>query len=577
MLNRFPRPSFLRKKWVSLNGTWHFAFDDDNIGVREQWYSNKDKYPLLINVPYTFETQLSGINRQEHHDHVWYYRELNLRRDKSNPVVILHFQAVDYSSKYYLNGELVAENIGGQTPISIDISDKLNYKNDVISVYVEDKMENKSQPRGKQYWKEKPEIIWYNRTTGIWGSVWAEYLPTDHITQAKITPLYDEGKVSIELFVNNPGRPYMIKVAGKTIKGIASDQKTKISIEVFKDINVKKRKSWTPEHPFLFPIIFCYGIDKVKSYFGMRKVEAKAGRILLNNEPYFLKMVLDQGYYPKSLLTAPSYKQLKKDILMTKAMGFNGARLHQKVADEWFLYYADRLGYIVWGEDASGYEFNDELVKSQINDWKRIVARDYNHPSIIAWIPLNESWGVPDISYDKSQQQFSVDIVNTIKEMDPTRLVVSNDGWEQTIGDLCCIHNYNHGQRSDEEKQRKFSNDISSVEKLIASTPAKKKIYADGYAYKGQPIILSEFGGIAYNSNNGWGYTSVKNSNELLEEYARIIDAVKNSSGLAGFCYTQLTDVQQEINGLLTFDRKYKIKPNKVRKVNSSIAKGGPR
>jgi beta-galactosidase/beta-glucuronidase len=288
-------------------------------------------------------------------------------------------------------------------------------------------------------------------------------------------------------------------------------------------------------------------------------------------------MVLDQGYYPKSLLTAPSYKRLKMDILMTKAMGFNGARLHQKVADEWFLYYADKLGYIVWGEDASGYEFNDELVKSQINDWKRIIARDYNHPSIIAWVPLNESWGVPDISHDKSQQQFSVDIVNIIKKMDATRLVVSNDGWEQTIGDLCCIHNYNHGQKNDEEKQKKFSSDISSAEKLIASTPAKKKIYADGYAYNGQPIILSEFGGIAYNSNSGWGYTSVKNSNELLEEYTRIINAVKESSSLAGFCYTQLTDVQQEINGLLTFDRKYKIKPNKVRKVNSSIAKGGPR
>jgi beta-galactosidase/beta-glucuronidase len=303
----------------------------------------------------------------------------------------------------------------------------------------------------------------------------------------------------------------------------------------------------------------------------MRKFSAKNGKVYVNNKPYYLKMLLDQGYWEDGILTPKNIGKLKKDIVLMKKMGFNGARKHQKIEDHYYYYYADKLGFIVWSENASSYVFDAESQKAQTNDWKRLVRRNYNYPCIMSWVPLNESWGVPNIVSDTAQQKHSLALVKLIKEYDQTRFVISNDGWEQTVGDLCCIHNYDHGAIGEEEKRKNYKKDLSTKKDLINSTPAKKPIYANGYKYNNVPIILSEFGGISYTDKQGWGYTTVKTPEELKSEYARLISNIKDSSGLAGFVYTQTTNVEQEINGLLTYQRKPKIKLKEIKAINDTI------
>lgn len=287
-----------------------------------------------------------------------------------------------------------------------------------------------------------------------------------------------------------------------------------------------------------------------------------------------MKLVLDQGYWPESLLTAPNKEALRFDIEISKSMGFNGARKHQKCEDPYFMYYADKLGYLIWGEMASSIKFSELSASRDKNEWEQILVRDYNHPSIVAWVPLNESWGVPEIRTDKRQQQHALDLYHLIKSVDQTRLVVGNDGWEQVITDICAIHNYRHGAKNEPDVQDKFRRDIGTKEALLASKPADRPIYADGYSHRGEPILLTEFGGISYEVNGkGWGYTAVDDVNDLLSEYKRLIEDINLSKDLVGYCYTQLTDVEQEINGLLTYDRKPKVSVEKIKEVNDSIKK----
>jgi len=308
--------------------------------------------------------------------------------------------------------------------------------------------------------------------------------------------------------------------------------------------------------------------DTVMTYFGMRKIHAKNGIIYLNNRPYYQKLVLDQGYYPQGLLTALKDEDFIKDIELAKSMGFNGCRKHQVVSDPRFLYHADRLGFLVWGEMANAANYSCDYVRRITTEWIDVINRDYNHPSIVAWVPLNESWGVPMINHDLFQQAHSIQMYQLTKSLDQTRLVASNDGWEQTITDFCGIHNYAHGNPHEIEKQKFFDLTLKTKEGMIHSLPAGRNIYAEGYQYLGEPILLTEFGGIAYSKSTGWGYTEVKSDEELLSQYERLIKAIKESSCIRGYCYTQLTDVFQEQNGLLTFDRIPKVDVDKIRKIN---------
>ncbi|ALC89445.1 glycoside hydrolase family 2 [Bacillus sp. FJAT-18017] len=591
--NEYPRPQFVRKEWMNLNGEWDFAFDDKNIGVKEKWFNNENAFDRKITVPFAYQTQLSGINDSGFHDQVWYRREFTVPKSWDHQRVMLHFGAVDYRAWVYVNGQYAGFHEGGHVGFSFDITEHLTWGNENVVVRVEDPSTDETIPRGKQFWIEKSDSIWYTRTTGIWQTVWLEPVSSASITKLRFTPDIDRGDIIVEFEVAGDSTNKQVEIE-ITFKGerVAND-----SIEILeaynkRAINLYNRKvfrtafhhdgwNWTPENPNLFDIKLTLKdeetiLDEIDSYFGMRKIHAENGMVYLNNKPYYQKLVLDQGYWPQGLLTAPTDEDLKKDIELALEMGFNGCRKHQKVEDPRFLYWADKLGFLVWGECAASPSYSEDAAARLTKEWIEIIERDYNHPSIVAWVPVNESWGVPFIKANKQQQHHSLAMYHLVHSLDQTRLVISNDGWEQTETDICAIHNYAHGSSDEKAKYEEFKDSLSTKENLLDSKPARRGIYADGFEHKGEPILLTEFGGIGFKvgDDHGWGYTSVKDEQEFVADYLRVMEAVYASKALHGFCYTQLTDVEQEINGLLSYNREPKCELAKIREINDMWISG---
>ncbi|MBI0579962.1 glycoside hydrolase family 2 [Neobacillus cucumis] len=580
--NEYPRPQFVREQWVNLNGQWDFAFDDKKEGLTQKWYQ---LFPAkqTITVPFAYQTKLSGIHDPSFHDIVWYHRVFTIPEDWNEKDIIVHFGAVDYRSWVYVNGELAIFHEGGNTPFSANITHLL--KRDAennLTVRVEDPSEDVTIPRGKQYWHEKSESIFYTRTTGIWQTVWLEPVSKTRIESIRWTPQIDRGDIELEFKVEELAENLQLSVE-ISFKGqkIVSDQTGVLEFYNKRSYNLRNRFTdrsnihgpgwyWSPESPNLFDVTLTLKagdlvLDKIDSYFGMRKVSIENGIFKLNNMPYYQKLVLDQGYFPEGLLTAPSEDDLKRDIELAKEMGFNGARKHQKVEDPRFLYWADQLGFLVWGEMANASEYSEEAACRLATEWFNVVKRDYSHPSIIVWLPLNESWGISRVAYDKQQQAHATSMYWQTKSIDQTRPVLSNDGWEHTISDICGIHNY----RSAEEMEKAYE----TVEGAITTTPANRAIYCQGFSYRGEPILITEYGGIAYKKDEteGWGYSAVKSAEDLVEEYRKVTGALLKSNVVQGFCYTQLTDVEQEINGLLTYDRKPKCELSRIREINNGM------
>ena len=582
----YPRPQLVRSLWLNLNGEWSFEFDDQNKGVRERWYDKSD-FSKKIQVPFAFQTPLSGIHDPSFHDYCWYSRTFAVPSEMKGKQVLLHFGAVDYLAHVYVNGELVGSHEGGHTPFYFDITHCLSWKEESLTVRVYDPSTDETIPRGKQHWEEKSDSIWYNRTTGIWQTVWLEAVNETFIKDIRFTPNVDEGNIEIEAEIAG-------SFAGKTIEyvidhkgqAVAANEitlyepYTKSAVNLFgmkisRSHMHRKGWLWSPDSPNLFDIKIRLKdnetmLDEVDSYFGMRKVHTQNGMVYLNNRPFYQKLVLDQGYWPEGLLTAPSDEALKQDILLAKEMGFNGARKHQKVEDPRYLYWADKLGFVVWGECAASQSFNENAVARLTREWIEIIQRDYNHPCIFTWVPINESWGVSNLGYNSQQAHHNLGLYYLIKSLDKTRLVVSNDGWEMTKTDICAIHNYNHGQKDEPVKYKYFKESLATKESILASRPAERELFVEGFSHQGEPILLTEYGGIGYEvgDTSGWGYTTVSNEEEYLEDYRRIMEALYASKILNGFCYTQLTDVEQEINGVLTYDRKPKCDLAKFKAIN---------
>lgn len=583
----YPRPQFVRQDWMNLNGTWEFCFDDDNVGHREKWYEGHD-FDLTIQVPFCYQSKLSGIHDPSFHDHVWYRRKFTVDPKYRDKRVILHIGACDYESEVYINHKLVTRHIGGHIGFSVDITDYLTFEEEEIVIYAYDPSTDEYIPRGKQYWKEEIEGIWYTRTTGIWQTVWLEFVNDVRIDRVRMTPDLDRGALEVEVTLSENFKGTLgVKVFDQgnlhTALTINTNKYNRFTIDVFKDeiFNTNTHnhgKTWSPENPYLFDIEFElydgeHQIDHVKSYFGMRKIEQKNGQIYLNNRPYYQKLVLHQGYYEQGLLTAPSDEDFIRDIELSKQMGFNGCRRHQHVSDPRFLYHADRLGFLVWGEMPSCVSFNEDAVERMVQEWIQVINRDYNHPSIIVWVPLNESWGVSQIQHNLKQQYHSLNLYYLTKSLDHTRLVISNDGWEMTKTDICAIHNYRHGAVDDREQHQWYEWSLATLDNILQSTPADRVIYVDGFRHEGEPVMLTEFGGISYavDRKDGWGYSAVQDEETFLKEYERLIRAIKQSDCIVGYCYTQLTDVFQEINGLLTFDRQPKADVSKIKAINDLI------
>lgn len=572
----YPRPQFVRDAWLCLNGEWEFEFDDNDAGERERWYEER-ALSRNIQVPFCFQSELSGIGDPAFHDIVWYRKQVVLTEAFTGKRVLLHFGAVDYSARVWVNGRLAVTHEGGHTPFSADITDLLQKGANAIVVRAQDYSTDLTLPRGKQYWKECSESIFYTRTTGIWQTVWLEPVEPIHLDMVKLTPDIDNDQIRIQSYVKGcianaeVGLTTIITFKGQliaedTIQLIHTESTRSIKLSAYASEGWKRM--WTPASPNLYDIEFVLSVngqerDRVASYFGMRKISVEQGKLSLNNRPFKMKLVLDQGYFPTGVLTAPTDEDLRQDVELTLAMGFNGARKHQKIEDPRYLYWCDKLGLLVWGEMANAYSYSEAYVARMQKEWQEAVERDYNHPCVVAWVPINESWGVPHVAVDTAQQHHALSLYYLTKSLDQTRPVISNDGWEHVKSDICSIHDYE--SREDVLRER-----YSTVESSVEARPAGRMIHVPGYPHQGEPILVTEFGGISFRKSEweGWGYSSASNDGDFLKRLEAVTRPLLQSPVVQGYCYTQLTDVEQEINGLLTYDRQAKVPLEWIRLIN---------
>lgn len=569
----YPRPQCVRADWLNLNGEWRFAFDDADAGLKDRWYSGHE-YGQRIVVPFAFQAPLSGIGEIDFHDIVWYERDFDVPAAWGGQRVLLHFGAVDYEATVWVNGVCVASHQGGHVPFHADITDALEPGGNRVTVRARDVSSDREQPRGKQYWERESASIFYTRTTGIWQTVWLEPVNEAHIARFKVVPDIDRQLVAITCELQGFEAGLQLEaelsfggaqVAAQTCD--VEDARASLGLSL---ADAEALYLWSPEHPALYDLTLRLRrgdtlCDDIQSYVGMRKISVEDGRVLLNNEPYYMRLVLDQGYHPEGLLTFPTDDAIRRDVELTKALGFNGARKHQKVEEPRYLYWADHLGLLVWGEMANAYLYSEKAVQRITHEWQEAIARDYNHPSIVAWVPINESWGVPDLKHDPRQTDHLLALYHLVRSLDPTRLVISNDGWEHARTDLLTIHDYEG--KGDVLRER-----YATLENTLAARPAKRDLYVSDFAHGGEPILLTEFGGIAFqrDAQEGWGYTVAGDADEFVRRYRDVVSAVLASPVVQGFCYTQLTDVEQEINGMLTYDRQLKVDPAVIHEINTA-------
>lgn len=581
----YPRPQFVRNNWENLNGTWDFGFDDANVGEKEKWYQ-EFKGDKKINVPFTYETKLSGIEDETRHDFVWYHRIITVDGTKlEKNRYILHFEGSDFITKVWVNGAYAGSHRGGYARCSFDVTNLVHDGENELTVKVEDSYDPQ-QPRGKQRWIKENFGCWYIQTTGIWKTVWSEYVPKIGLASVKMTPDLQNAALKLEYEVDAAEEVLgedLIVTASVSFKGVPvakqsvmANQKhvgTTMNVSYYGSIGLEWGVcTWTPSQPDLYDIDFTViykgeAVDEIGSYFAMREIRIDGPNILLNGHPLYQRLILDQGYWRDSHLTAPSEEALIEDIDKIHALGYNGLRKHQKIEDERFLYWCDVKGMLVWSEMAAAYQYSDYAVEEFAKEWMEIVRQNYNHPCIITWTPINESWGVSQVETRRVEQHFTEAVYHLTKSFDMMRPVIVNDGWEHTISDIITLHDYEEVGDTLYKRYTEYKDQIMTTEVYHSSG---KSAFANGYEYKGQPMIISEYGGIAFNNDDsGWGYGNKVNTKEdFIRRFDDITTAVKKIPYCCGFCYTQVSDVQQEINGLMDIDRNFKVEPEVIKEIN---------
>ncbi|MBQ8080488.1 MAG: glycoside hydrolase family 2 [Clostridia bacterium] len=563
-----PRPDFYRPDWLNLNGIWKFRFDDENVGLREQWYKTDAAFDREIRVPFCYQCAESGISDQSYHPRMWYYKEVEIPAELLKNRLLLRFGAVDFFCAVYVNGERVGEHTGGYDAFDFDITAYARPGKNAICLYVED-FRDCSQPRGKQLWKDRWFGCWYTPVSGIWQTVYLEAAGNIYIRTAHITPDIDQGTAALSLVLSEtPSLPVTVSVSvsleGKPVRRqtmTMSQKRQRMILDLIDGDTLHQVVLWTPDAPKLYDVeIELDQEDRVFTYFGMRKIEVVDGMVLLNNRPIYQRLVLDQGYWKDTLLTPPSDEAIRQDVEMTKRLGFNGARKHQKLEDPRYYYWADRLGLLVWEELPSAYEFSDDAVLQLTETLASGIDRDYNHPSVIAWVPLNESWGVDRIYAHPRMQAAAHLLYDAVKALDGTRLVSANDGWENTKSDIFGLHDY-------AETGEILARHFESQEQI--SRYAHRMAYTNQHESTGQEaFLLTEYGGIAFEDHNqeAWGYhDKVADAESFYRRYQSLTDAARAIPYCQGYVYTQLTDVQQETNGLLNEEHLPKIDVDRIR------------
>lgn len=581
----YPRPQFVRDNWVNLNGAWDFQFDDKNCGEKDQWFAS---FPegVKIQVPFTYETVLSGIGDETVHNYVWYKRIVSADPEQlEGHKAVLNFEGSDYITKVWVNGCFAGCHTGGYSRFSFDVTNLMHGGDNEIVVKAEDSLDAR-QSRGKQRWLPENFGCWYVQTTGIWKTVWMEYTPVIGLAAVKMTPVLAKNALELEYTVDAPACAYgrdleleaVITFDGAFVARnvlTVSDSNLGVTVDLTGANNLSYVwgvRTWSPDSPDLYDIEFKLSYkgevqDEIGSYFGMREIRIDGPNILLNGHPLYQRLILDQGYWRDSHLTPPSEAALIEDIDKIHALGYNGLRKHQKIEDERFLYWCDVKGMLVWSEAAAFYSYSDYAVKQFTKEWIDIVEQNYNHPSIITWTPVNESWGVAQVETDRTQQHFTEAIYHLTKSLDKNRPVIVNDGWEHTVSDIITLHDY---EEVGETLRLRYTECKEGILDTTVYHSDIKSAFANGFKYQGQPVIISEFGGIAFNNDDsGWGYGNKVNTEEdFIRRFDNITTAVKELPYVCGYCYTQVSDVQQEINGLMDIDRNFKADPAVIKEIN---------
>ena len=553
-----PNPQFMRKSWQNLNGCWEFEIDSGRSGIDRRFYE-RDSLSQSIIVPFCPESSLSVVGCKDFMSAVWYRRSFSLDKNQLSGRVLLHFGAVDYEAIVFINKKEVGRHRGGYTSFCFDITELAVEGENTVTVCAVDDVRSGCQPPGKQSELYYSNGCDYTRTTGIWQTVWLEFVPNEYIKGFKLYPDVENSKISITAELCGKGRLTVdVSYEGRSMaSGSAISDGRFVSLELL----LKEKHLWEPGNGRLYDIKLSFGEDEVSSYFGLRSVRIDGVKFLINGKSVFQRLVLDQGFYPDGIYTAPNEEALVRDIKLSIALGFNGARLHQKVFEPRFLYHCDRLGYIVWGEYANwGFDHSDPAnLSGFLGEWQEAVERDFNHPSIVGWCPFNETW-----DYDGRRQDDRIieTVYRQTKLYDPTRPCIDTSGHFHVVTDIFDIHDYEQNPETFKSKLSEFKD--GGDESRWNPFPYRQK-------YCGQPMFVSEYGGIQWSEKSGqeaWGYgTAPKTKDEFLERLKGLTDAIMDNDRIFGLCYTQLYDVEQEANGLYTYQREPKFDVEIINKI----------
>ncbi len=569
--NEYPRPGMVRNSWINLNGQWQFEIDNAKVGFAKKFYE-KDTLESEITVPFCPESKLSGIGHTDFMNCVWYKKHFNLCRDNKN--VILHFGAVDYFATVYVNGKQAGTHRGGYTSFSIDITEYVSDGENVITVCAEDDVRSGNQPAGKQSNTLNSHGCLYTRTTGIWQTVWLELVESCYVKNLKITTDIDIPSVNLSVSLSKKLPDTRLTAeAFWNGESVGKESVSIMSAQLNFGIRLSQKHLWELGKGGLYDLKITVEssenvYDEIESYFGLRCASLDGRAFKLNGKTVFGRWVLDQGFYPDGIYTAPDDEALKNDIVYSMQLGFNGARLHEKVFEERFLYWADKLGYMVWGEHANwGLNITETgRTDAFLTEWIEAVERDFNHPSIIGWCPFNETW---DYNGKKQDNDILRTVYRVTKALDPTRPVIDTSGNYHVETDIFDVHDYEQDPELFASYYAKLADGI--LEDQVYRNPSQK----NKQQYNGtDPTFVSEYGGIQWSDQEGsWGYGNApKTEEEFIARYEGLTNVLLDNPYMLGFCYTQLYDVEQEQNGLMTYERKFKFDPEIFRKINSRQA-----
>lgn len=557
----YPKPQFERKNWMNLNGEWNFEIDNGRSGQARMLFNEDSVFSGKITVPFCPESKLSGVEHKDFMYGVWYKREVVISGEAAKLNKILHIGAADYETYLYVNGEAVGSHKGGYVSFSFDVTKYIKEGKNTITIYCEDDTRDPFIPRGKQSELYFSHGCDYTRTTGIWQTVWLEFLPETHIDNVRYFPDIKTSSVGVEVFLKGSGtlciKAYYDGREVGSAEAVSDGGREQLTL------SLSETHLWEVGAGRLYDIVMTYGEDEVKSYVGLRSVCLDGYKFLINGKSVYQRLVLDQGFYPDGIYTAPSDDELLNDVLRSKKVGFNGARLHQKVFEERFLYHCDKEGYIVWGEYPNwGLDHTQaQAVFSILPEWLTELERDFNHPSIIGWCPFNETW-------DKNGCRQNNEVIRSVylatKAADTTRPCIDTSGNYHVETDIYDLHDY-------EQDYTVLKESLGRIDEgEIRNKCNSRQSYPVGL-----PVFISEYGGIRWSLDDraGWGYGNApKTGDEFLQRYKDLTDVLLDNPYIFGFCYTQLTDVEQEQNGIYTYDRKEKFDSNYFYGVNTRKA-----